>query len=156
MKDHAAHRHCSPPEDYIGTVAALCEKLALRLTPIRQRVLELIVAHGKPIKAYDLLSLLQKERSGAAPATVYRVLDFLIEHGFIHKLESINAYTTCLHPHEPHTVPFLICKRCENTTELCDADISDSLISQARQLGFKPTAQTLEVHGLCRDCAKAS
>ena len=34
----------------------------------------------------------------AAPPTVYRALDFLLEHGFIHKLASINAFVGCHHP----------------------------------------------------------
>jgi Fur family zinc uptake transcriptional regulator len=83
---------------------------------------------------------------------VYRALDFLLEHGFIHKLESINAYTGCHHPSEKHTVPFFICDTCSSATELCDSKVASLLIRQAEQLGFTPAAQTLEVHGVCARC----
>ena len=50
-------------------------------------------------------------------------------------------------------MPFLICDNCQSATELEDANIVDSLDASARALGFMPQAQTLEVHGLCADCA---
>src|SRR5690606_41161260 len=89
-------------------------------------------------------------------STVYRALEFLLEHGFIHKLSSINAFVGCHHPGgEQHAVPFLICDRCNLATELEDEQIVDALDRRARALGFLPQAQTLEVHGLCADCARA-
>lgn len=133
-------------------VAATCVARGLRFTPLRKRVLELIAQAHRPVKAYDLLADLKGERLGAAPPTVYRALDFLIEQGFIHKLESINAYTGCHHPSERHAAPFFICDVCAGATEFCDERVSDLLIEQARQLGFLPEAQTLEVHGVCRRC----
>jgi len=138
-------------------VERACEQRGLRLTPLRANALRLIAAAGRPIKAYDLLDQMKATHDAAAPPTVYRALDFLLEHGFIHKLSSINAYVGCHHPgSEQHAVPFLICDRCQSATELEDADIVDSLDASARALGFVPQAQTLEVHGLCADCAKAS
>ena len=114
---------------------------------------------GKPIKAYDLLEQVREgEGAGAAaPPTVYRALDFLLANGFIHKLESINAFVACHHPNSAqHSVPFLICDRCHSATELEDASIVASLDAAARGLGFAPQAQTLEVHGLCAKCAQAA
>ncbi|MDE1961079.1 MAG: transcriptional repressor, partial [Xanthomonadaceae bacterium] len=91
--------------------------------------------------------------SNAAPPTVYRALDFLIDNGFIHKLQSINAYVSCHHPSVVHQVPFLICDVCESATEICDERVSGMLAEQARALGFRARAQTLEVHGVCRHCS---
>jgi Fur family zinc uptake transcriptional regulator len=128
----------------------------LRLTPIRSQVLELIAAAGKPIKAYDLLEQV-RERKGIgadAPPTVYRALDFLMANGFVHKLESVNAFVACHHPSSAqHSVPFLICDRCHSAVELEDIEVVSQLEDRARALGFKPQAQTLEVHGLCARCA---
>jgi Fur family zinc uptake transcriptional regulator len=152
VKQHAHHDHAHQPDHFIDEVTAVCEQRGLRLTPLRRRVMELIAREGKPIKAYDLLDRLRGERDGAAPPTVYRALDFLLEHGFIHKLESVNAYLSCHHPSERHTVPFLICDVCSGATELCDERISSLLIDEARRVGFLPEAQTLEVHGVCKRC----
>ena len=127
----------------------------LRLTPLRERVLNLVAASPIPAKAYDLLDQLKDEHSSAAPPTIYRALDFLLENGFIHKLESINAYVGCHHPAESHQVPFLICDVCSKATEVCDERVARLLNAQAREHGFKPREQTLEVHGTCAACAAA-
>ena len=151
----AAHLHHHDARAFVAAVEAACVERGLRLTPLRQRVLELVAAESKPVKAYDLLGQLRDEQGSAAPPTVYRALDFLLEHGFIHKLESINAFVGCHHPDEAHQVPFLICDVCANAVELCDERVADLLGSQARERGFVPRAQTLEVHGVCRDCTHA-
>ena len=155
MSPAVAQRQHDHPHDagaFVAAVTAACEERGLRLTPLRLRVLELIAAAGKPVKAYDLLDQLKDEHSGAAPPTVYRALDFLLEHRFIHKLESINAFVGCHHPSEAHQVPFLICDMCASAVEICDPRVSDLLGEQARERGFSPRAQTLEMHGLCARC----
>jgi Fur family zinc uptake transcriptional regulator len=149
---HRAHHHRHEPRHFVDEVARVCEARELKLTPLRRRVLELIARERKPVKAYDLLGRLKEEREHAAPPTVYRALDFLLEHGFIHKLESVNSYTSCHHPAERHTVPFFICDECETATELCDQKVALLLDKQAATLGFTPATRTVEVHGLCARC----
>ena len=158
-KAHACtdpHHHVHDAAAFVAAVERACGERGLRLTEIRARVLGLVAAAGKPIKAYDLLEQVRAgEGAGAAaPPTVYRALDFLLANGFIHKLESINAFVACHHPNSAqHSVPFLICDRCHSATELEDASIVATLDAAARGLGFAPQAQTLEVHGLCARCA---
>lgn len=160
-----AHSHaCTDPQHhvhdgdaFVHEVERACEQRGLRLTPIRANALRLIANAGRPIKAYDLLDQMKATHDAAAPPTVYRALDFLLEHGFIHKLASINAYVGCHHPGAAqHAVPFLICDSCQSATELEDERIVESLDARARAMGFTPQAQTLEVHGLCANCAESS
>ncbi|MGA9342557.1 MAG: transcriptional repressor [Rhodanobacteraceae bacterium] len=146
------HHHPHDAKAYVHEVAAACEMRGLRLTEIRSQVLELIAASEKPVKAYDLLDQLKDDRNNAVPPTIYRALDFLLENGFIHKLQSINAYVGCHHPSVVHQVPFLICDVCESATEICDERVAGLLNDQAKSLGFRPRAQTLEVHGVCEEC----
>src|SRR3546814_6292974 len=90
--------------------------------------------------------------AASEPHTVYRSLEFLLANGFVHKLDSINAYIVCHHPRAAqHSVPFLICDRCHHAVELEDEQVVDLLHKSARELGFHAQAQTLEVHGLCAD-----
>ena len=119
---------------------------------LRQRVLELVARSERPVKAYDLLDQVREGEGSAAPPTVYLALDFLLANGFIHKLESINASIRCHHPRVQHSVPFLICDRCQRAVELEDEEVTRLLNEQAAALGFRPQAQTLEVHGICADC----
>lgn len=160
-----AHPHaCTDPTHhvhdaagFVGAVERACSERGLRLTPIRLRVLGLVAEAGRPIKAYDLLEQVREgEGAGAAaPPTVYRALDFLMANGFIHKLESINAYVGCHQPRLPHSVPFLICGECGQAVEMEDERATRLLTEQAQALGFRPLAQTLEVHGRCARCVES-
>jgi Fur family zinc uptake transcriptional regulator len=147
------HHHRHDADAFVRDVTRVCADRGLRLTPIRLRVLGLVARSRIPVKAYDLLTDLKDGPGLAAPPTVYRALDFLLEHGFIHKLESINAFVGCHHPGESHQVPFLICDRCANAIEICDDGVANLLNVQAQERGFAPAAQTLEVHGVCANCA---
>ena len=162
----APHDHVHDAPSFVDAVERACRDRGLRLTPIRARVLGLIARQGKPIKAYDLLEQLRADNArtdksddeesagAAAPPTIYRALDFLLANGFIHKLESVNAFVACHHPSTAqHSVPFLICDRCHSAVELEDMDVVAALDERARALGFVPQAQTLEVHGICLRCA---
>lgn len=151
------HHHVHTGDAFVAEVERACEARGLRLTPIRASALRLIADAGRPLKAYELLELMKATHGGAAPPTVYRALDFLLENGFIHRLASINAFVGCHHPGAAqHAVPFLICDRCHSATELEDEQIVGALEARARALGFSPRAQTLEVHGLCAACAAQS
>ncbi|TWG94050.1 Fur family zinc uptake regulator [Luteimonas sp. J16] len=148
--------HVHDARGFVRAVERACQERGLRLTPIRARVLTLVAEAGRPVKAYDLLDQVRAGKGvGAdAPPTVYRALDFLLANGFIHKLQSVNAFVACHHPDSAqHSVPFLICNRCHGAVELEDADVVAALDARARALGFVPQAQTLEVHGLCAECA---
>ena len=158
MTRHACtdpHHHVDDASAFVAAVERVSQERGLRLTPIRARVLRLIAEGGRPLKAYDLLDKVREgEGAGAAaPPTVYRALDFLLANGFIHKLESVNAFVACHHPSTAqHSVPFLICDRCHSAVELEDKQVVAALDERARALGFVPQAQTLEVHGLCARC----
>jgi len=147
--------HVHDGAGFVAAVERACHERSLRLTPIRARVLGLVADAGKPLKAYDLLEQVRvgEGAGAAAPPTVYRALDFLLANGFIHKLQSVNAFVACHHPNAAqHSVPFLICDNCHIAVELEDVDVVATLDAQARRLGFRPQAQTLEVHGLCGNC----
>ena len=172
-QDEAGLRQHVDEADFLDRVAAQCKDRGASLTAIRREVLALLYRSPKGVKAYDLLELLrvdnarvdQVRRDGgpdedsagaAAPPTVYRALDFLLANGFIHKLESVNAFVACHHPNTAqHSVPFLICNRCHSAVELEDREVVAALDERARALGFVPQAQTLEVHGICARCAEA-
>lgn len=142
------------PARVIREVEQRCARDQLRLTPTRRRVLELVLEADGPVKAYDLLDRLKAEQPTAAPPTVYRALEFLLEHHFIHRLESLNAFVSCFNPRHRHHGQFLICESCGEVTEVPRRDLSDRLAEAARKAGFEPRRQVLEVYGLCVDCAR--
>ena len=105
--------------------------------------------------AYELLDGLKETESSAKPATVYRALDFLLDFGLIHRLESTNAFVACYHFGCHHPVQFLICDSCGDVSQIQSEGLKETLDIQAKQHGFKISKQTIEAHGLCADCQES-
>ena len=148
------HEHCVAGA--VETAEALCRERGLRFTASRRQVLELVWASHKPIGAYDILDALNRGGKKAAPPTVYRALEFLIEANLVHRIDSLNAFIGCPDPSSSHTGQFLICRRCRSVAELDDADINRLVQQKAADLGFSAVHQMLEIQGLCRRCRQES
>ena len=144
------HSHCINAA--IGEAEAICMQRGVRLTEIRRRVLELVWEGHRPVKAYNILDELTRENRRAAPPTVYRALDFLLDAGLVHRIETLNAYVGCGGPRAPHVGQFLVCRKCGAVAEINDPKITQLVAKKAVALNFKVERQTVEVAGLCPDC----
>jgi len=149
----AAHAHCHTAAESLAKAQALCVASGARFTPMRQAVYEYLLAQKAPASAYDLLGGLQ-QRLGKmlAPPTVYRALEFLLQQGLIHRLETTNAYLICDHPEEAHESVYLVCGRCGETQEVDDPAIGKLLMDCASARGFTATKPVIEVSGICAKC----
>ncbi|WP_417451955.1 transcriptional repressor [Kordiimonas sp.] len=147
-----AHDHSVCIETAIAEAERLCAERGSRFTDLRRRILKMIWQGHKAVKAYDLLDQLANEGGSAKPPTVYRALDFLMDEGLVHKIESLNAYIGCPHPGGDHVSQFLICDKCETVRELSSPSLTAAVKDAARNAGFTIRRQTLELHGLCADC----
>ena len=139
----------------------LCLRRGVRLTPLRRQVLGMILGSPVPVGAYHLLDQLRATRAGAAPPTVYRALDFLMEQHLIHRIERLAAFVGCNHPDadghaHAHTAQFLICKRCGRVAELEDGELEQALGRAAQRTGFAVSGATVEAEGTCATCAHAA
>ena len=146
------HDHHACVAEALAQARAVCTEQGGRLTPQRQQILELVWQEHKPVGAYELLDRLRESGIKAAPPTVYRALDFLLAHGLIHRIESLNAFTGCSAPGTPHQGQFLVCSQCHRVAELDDSAIDRQLDASARKLGFEIEHRTVEVSGLCASC----
>jgi Fur family transcriptional regulator, zinc uptake regulator len=138
----------------IRAAERVCKERDLQLTAIRRRVFELIWERHAPIGAYDILGALKKGEGALAPPTVYRALDFLLDAGLIHRIDTLNAYIGCESPEEEHAGQLLVCRSCNRVTELDDPSISRLLAQKAAAAGFTSDQQSVEIKGLCGDCRK--
>ncbi len=131
-----------------------CEKTGLRLTLARMGVYAELVVSDQPLSAYELISRQEKrlERK-IAPLTVYRHLNFLIEVGLVHKLESTHKYVPCGHPDHAHESHYLLCSSCGRADELESRALEKMLSDMANQHGFQPAKAVVEMTGLCFECA---
>ena len=147
----------------LSQAEAICSGRGTRLTGLRRQVLGLVLDSPKPAGAYGLLERLRARHKGAAPPTIYRALDFLLDQGLIHKVERLSAFVGCVHgmageadghAHH-HAVQFLVCNACGGVEELSDPAIGSSLRRAAAAHGFSLKGSVVEADGVCGACAAA-
>jgi Fur family zinc uptake transcriptional regulator len=132
-----------------------CAKKGLQLTPLRRQILTILAHAPAPLGAYAIIEELSREQHKAvAPPTVYRTLDFFLENGFLHKVESRNAYAPCEHLGHDHHGILLICGRCGRTDEIENPRFDKLLQETAARAGFVTQRQVVEVEGLCQSCGR--
>ena len=157
LPNEGAHIHApwrsETANQAIAQSEALCRAKGARLTPIRRRVLEVLLASPKPLGAYDLVDRLGSQGRRMAPITVYRALDFLIEHGLAHRLASRNAYLASSDVSTGRqTTAFLICEACGEATEITSPAVADTVLKVLKEQGYRPRARALEITGRCAGC----
>jgi Fur family transcriptional regulator, zinc uptake regulator len=153
---YVCHQHHECITNALANAEAFCSAQHLRFTHLRKQVLSMVMASHRPVKAYTLLEQLQTEDDSAKPPTIYRSLDFLIEHGLIHRIHSLNAYVGCTHPHQHASCYFTICTTCEQVSECCHHTLYDALQQSTVQEGFVPQHVSVEITGTCRACQQAA
>ena len=144
------HRAC------MDATLLAAERLGAKLTPLRRRVLEIVLESHKPVGAYDLLGHLARDGKRPAPPTVYRALDFLRGQGFVHRIDSLSAFVACFAPQKAHRSHFLLCRTCGRAAEIENPTLDGALEAAARALGFAPEHETVEITGKCRECANSA
>ena len=122
-----------------------------RLTKNQALVLKILTKASQPLGAYAILDKL-RSHGFKAPLTVYRALEQLAGQGLVHKIESLNSWTTCCGDHHANSPVFEICNDCGVVTEQFDRELVKSLNSMSERSGFIPDRSIIEIHGRCDDC----
>jgi Fur family zinc uptake transcriptional regulator len=148
------HDHDSCISDSLQVVDAACSDRGLQLTRVRRRVIEILLQEHRAMGAYEVLDKLRAEQLGSQPPVAYRALEFLVSHGFAHKVERLNAFVACAHPGQSHAPTFLICRSCDAVVEADSRATAKTILSAADQVGFTVERMAVEVEGLCPDCAQ--
>jgi Fur family ferric uptake transcriptional regulator len=125
----------------------------IRPTPGRVSVLEELAREPHDANAQAIHARLARRRKGVGLATVYRALSDLSDAGLIDALAHGGAeahYRLCGEGHHHH----LVCSRCHRVVELSNCNLQGWLDRVGTDTGFTVTDHTLEVTGLCSDCAR--
>ena len=122
-----------------------------KLTKNQALVLKILTKASQPLGAYAILDKL-RIHGFKAPLTVYRALEQLAGQRLVHKIESLNSWTTCYGDHHANSPVFEICNDCGNVTEQFDRELVKSLNSMSERSGFIPDRSIIEIHGRCDDC----
>jgi len=148
------HNHNACVENALRQADVVTTRNGSRLTDLRRRVLEILWRDHAAMKAYDILSLLEETSGSAKPPTVYRALQFLLENGLAHRLDTLNAYVGCSHPSTRHIGQFFICTQCDRVSEFALEPLNALVKQAASTVEFHVHRQSLEVLGCCAACFK--
>ncbi|QUS35802.1 Fur family transcriptional regulator [Falsirhodobacter algicola] len=148
------HAHCAG--DLLARAEAMAAERKLRLTPVRRRVLEILLEEHRALGAYDVLERLAAEGFGNQPPVAYRALEFLVEQGFAHRIRRLNAFAACMHPGEAHAPAFLICRSCNQVAEAPAEPVRAALEQAAGERGFVIERSNIEAVGRCPSCREAA
>lgn len=146
------HDHESCSGSVMGRADALSREAGIRMTPVRRRTLEILLEEHRAVGAYEVLERLAKDGFGSQPPVAYRALEFLVEHGFAHRIRRLNAFTACMQPGEAHAPAFFICDACGVVAEASENEVRTALDAAASRLGFKIERVNVEVLGTCPAC----
>ncbi|HPF75005.1 MAG: transcriptional repressor [Lysobacteraceae bacterium] len=148
--DQHGHERDPDASRFLAHVEQRCETDGLRLTPIRRQVLKAVAERAGPIRAYELQHALSSSARTLAPMTVYRALNFLVEHGFVHALQTINAFVRAM-PDAPVSL-YLICRQCGAIAPAGARVVDAAVVDAVEAAGFQSDKMPLEVLGLCGSC----
>jgi len=136
----------------LAAAQAQCEQRGARFTPMRARVLELLLQHNRFVTAYELLDSILETHPRANPATVYRVLGFLMENGLAHRLATVNGYVARTGDTSNDYRVFAICGRCGKVSELEANGVGDLIAASVARVGCALDNGAAEIRVVCRHC----
>ena len=152
----SVHDHAGCAAHALAAAERVAAERGLRLTPVRRKVLEILLEEHRALGAYAVLDRLAAAGFGKQPPVAYRALDFLVEHGFAHRVQRLNAFAACLAPDVDHAPVFLICEGCGAVAEAEGAQVRVALVAAALAQGFEVRRTTVEAVGQCPACLAAA
>ena len=150
------HDHAACIADGLAAADRACAERGLQLTPVRRRVLEYLLGEHRALGAYEILDRLRAEGRGKQPPAADRALEFLVSHGFAHRIEKLNAFIACGLPGQTHQPAFLICSDCGTVAETDTAPAAGALGRAAKASGFAIARTVIEAEGTCPRCANGA
>lgn len=133
--------------------------LGERFTQPRRKVFRKLLEANGPLKAYDIIGIVDEDNRPAKPPTIYRALEFLCRLGLVHKIESDSSYFVCSHHKhcdaDTHVPMVMICQKCGKVFEDHVIALEDIMGRTAGARGFNIQKMMIEAHGVCADCEKA-
>lgn len=149
----AEHNHGACVVDTLAAAEKRCAEDGLRFTPVRRKVLEILLQEHRALGAYAILDCLRGEGFGSQPPVAYRALDFLVQNGLAHKIERLNAFIACSHPNSAHAPAFMICRLCDSVAETQSSPARGALSDAAWATGFTIEKTMVEAEGVCPICS---
>ncbi|MEK7660915.1 MAG: transcriptional repressor [Pseudomonadota bacterium] len=147
-------------EKELAEAEAQSVSLGERFTLPRRKTYRKLLEAGRPLKAYDIIGIVDEDNRPAKPPTIYRALEFLCRLGLVHKIESDSSYFVCSHHRhcdaQSHVPLVMICIKCGKVFEDHVVALENIMSKNATARGFNIQKMMIEAHGICEDCEKIS
>jgi Fur family ferric uptake transcriptional regulator len=142
---------CADP----NSLRALLKKKQLKMTPQRQRILQVFCEHpDSHLSAEDVYQIVRDDASDIGLATVYRTLELLSELDLLSQINFGDGRSRyeLNRTGEGHHHHHLICISCGKVAEF-DDDLLDQLEKEvAVQNGFQILDHQVKFFGHCKEC----
>jgi len=130
----------------------ILRKKGFKITPQRIAVLEEIIKDKGHRDSEDIYLAIKSHKTHVSRATVYRVLDILVQNKFVRKLnlgDGRARYESKIDSiHHDH----LICEICGKIIEFMDSDIENLQEIIANKYQFSLTRHVHQLFGHCKEC----
>jgi Fur family ferric uptake transcriptional regulator len=138
----------------IDAARALLRERGLQATSARIAVLQILREEHSHRSVEELRARILERYPLIDPATVYRTLETLADHGLAVHMDLGDKRTRWVYATDDHH--HLICRNCKQIVELDDAPFQTLAAELNRRHGVQVTAHHLVLHGLCAACAAES
>lgn len=139
--------------DRVSDLQRRCRARGVPLTPQRRAVFEALLADPTHPAADRVYETVRRTIPGISPATVYRVLEFLVEVGVARK--TCSPGSQCRYDARVTRHHHLVCLCCERMVDLSDPALDDLPIPDPRATGFAIEDYSVQFRGICPACSKA-
>jgi len=127
----------------------------LPITRQRDLVARVVFAGGEHLSVDGVERRLRERGANVGTATVYRVLDLLVESGLVRSHDFGEGFRRFEPLLSPGQHGHLICSRCGRVTEFSTEQFERLLPMVADEEGFQHQSHRVEIRGLCRVCREA-
>lgn len=138
----------------INEIEAILKKNKIKNTRQRQYVLEFLTTSKQPVTAETIYQSLYREMGEASlnMSTVYRVLDILVKHKIINKINLLNdnkaTYEFNRREHKHH----LVCVKCNLVTPISGCPLKGYEQALTQSTHYEILEHKLEILGVCPKC----
>ncbi len=146
------HNHKDCISTSLFELEKYCKESNQKLSKVRRKVLEILLESHKALGAYEILDKLKANGFPSQPPVAYRAINFLLQVGFVHKIEKFNSYIACSNPGKFHKPAFLICRKCNLVSETNQKTSNQKIFLEAKNNNFFVENSIIEIIGVCQNC----
>ncbi|MGZ4181745.1 MAG: Fur family transcriptional regulator [Solirubrobacteraceae bacterium] len=134
-------------------VHAVLSQAGLKRGGARERVIELLATKPCALSVVEIEDELRASGRPTGRASVYRVLDLLVDHGLVERLEvgDGQARFERSHPDGEHH-HHLVCDRCGRLVAFDDPGLERAIDRLSERLGVRIDSHDVLLRGACQRC----